>query len=118
VSPARAAAVADAVATTVRNVRDWLRVNDHIDAGVDRLDLQDGLGAGAGRGVTITDALGWLGAFSGRGLRPRVNVELFTAGFVPISAAEAASRVATYHSAGYLIGSCWELRYYAAQQGL
>jgi hypothetical protein len=118
VSSARAAAVADAVATTVGNVRDWLRIYDHIDAGVDRLDLQDGLGAGAVRAVTITDALGWLGAFTARGLRPRVNVELFTTGFIPISTAAANTRVARYHSAGYLVGACWELRYYAALEGL
>lgn len=86
VTAARRNEVAEAIVRTLTVVRDWARERDDIDTPGITLLLQDGVGAGAPRGVTKEDALGWVRLIESHGYPVSLNVESFVAsgsGFIP-----------------------------------
>lgn len=108
-TPSHRAQVFDAVGRTVPRAYNWVREHDHLEPNL-VIDLQDGVGAGAARGVTKEDALGWLEGFKAAGLSTiGVNVEAFDGNMQP--AADYAQREAWYTANGMRIGASFELRY-------
>jgi len=107
--------VAAETARVMQTVHRWLRTSDNIPTQGINLVLQDGVGAGAARGIAAIDAVGWCHAITTAGWPCAVNVERFVTydqqTFKKADPAEVGRRIAVYKKAGIPIGPSWELRY-------
>lgn len=92
---------------TINGAVNWLHDHDLLPLWLS-VEMQDGVGAGAARGVTKEDAAGWLNLLNME-YETGVNVELFDGSMQP--ATDVPAREAYYASQGFREGVNFELRY-------
>jgi len=100
--------VSAAYEKTITKATSWLKTHDLLELWMS-VELQDGVGAGAARGITMQDAVGWAKRL-GIGA---INLELFDGNRKPIGMAEEMTRLAYYITHQLRVGACFELRYAA-----